>query len=295
MHARYTLYLSFVIYLNFLTNCVLLEDPNKSKDKTVDETPDLDLPSKEKDSVSNVNVVVIKKEITKNSNDEILKQNLDEEVSKLIKSYIEASESSSQVYKPTYKNKEDSKSLNEYDALVKDKDALIKIYWEILQKEILENAYQLGKVKETVKERVKEKVKEMLIESKEFPGTAEETTLLEEMLEEEYEEYLLTVNDLIGEKPGSQQEGKDTNPNPSFSDINAREILYSNIQKTMLKPPENSKDTKISSDKTEGSDQEKPKKEPELTEEEKQGSYILYFFSCMINILMIIFFNILIF
>lgn len=276
MRVQYTLYLSFVIYTNFLINCTVLENPNKSKDKVIKETSNEELSKEDKVSFSKSNKVVSDEKVAQNFEENFLKEDPSADILKNKNSDLnhnkDASESSSQ----TYDSK--SKSLNneEYESLVKDDYLLKKIYLEALQKEFLNNDH-------VPLSKVKDEVKKMLKESKEFPGTAEETILLEEMLEEEYEEYLLAVNDIVlsDSPPETPKQSEDINPNPSFSDLNSKEILYTTISDNLLKPPDSSRESKAAVIKDTENDKEKPKKDRELTEEEKQAK-VLYETAVMI-------------
>lgn len=273
-YSRQFLYISLVIYIIVLFDCVNLEDPLKSKDKLLKEPPSQKHPEEKKENVILSNEISTNEKSKENFEENILKDSSNNDALKneedssnndalkneeeSLSEYKDESDSSSHIYKPTHINKDN----------IKDKSLTSGEYAEILKKISMEviqnNNIELNKIKE--------KIKKILEESKEFPGTAEETILLQEMLDNEYKEYLLTVDEMASEDTKSEiDEAEEQNPNPSFSDLNSKEILHTALPDNTLKPPESS-NSKSTSTKATGSDQEKPKKEPELTEEEKQGN-----------------------
>lgn len=343
MHRNYFLFVTVVIYLLFLSECINSQDTNKADDKnqykvTVN-VPDNDLKKQQKTNdatekkleqpipkentlqntqkakyLKSDDLVTEKVSISENTKSESIShtvksenegvvQNLKiddnsqnvkdidniqvkdvsqndktEDISSKVKedsivkdNKDEASDSmSSHTYKPSYINR-GIKQLSAEEYL----EALKKEYMEDLLKELGFNT-DINKVKDGTKKA-----------SKEFSGTAEETVLFQEMSEEEYEELLkigeINAEELKTEIPNSHLQSEDMNPNPSFSDLNAKEILHT--LPDQLVPPEKSNLKDSASKLSESSG--KVKKEPELTEEEKQGN--LYFInsecSLKINIL----------
>lgn len=262
-YSRQFLYISLVIYTIVLFNGVNLEDPLKSKDKLLKEPPNEKPPEDKKENVIVNNEISTNEKSKENSEENILKDSSNNDAlkneEKSLSGDKDESDSSSHIYKPTHINKDNIKdksfSSDEYAEILK------KISMEVIQN----NNNELNKIRQ--------KIKKILKDSKEFPGTAEETILLEEMLDNEYKEYLLTVDEMASEDTKSEiDETEEQNPNPSFSDLNSKEILHTALPDNTLKPPESSSSSKSTSTKATGSDQGKSKKEPELTEEEKQGN-----------------------
>lgn len=273
-YSRHFLYISLVIYIIVLFNCVYLEDPLKSKDKLLKEPPSEKHPEEKKENVIVNNEINTNEKSKENFEENILKSSSNNDAIKNeeenLSEYKDELDSSSHIYKATHINKDN----------IKDKSLTSDEYAEILKKISMEviqnNNNELNKIKE--------KIKKLLKGSKEFPGTAEETILLEEMLDNEYKEYLLTVDEMASEDTKSEiDEAEEQNPNPSFSDLNSKEILHTALPDNTLKPPESSSSSKSTSTKATGNDQGKPKKEPELTEEEKQGNSLLLNFQLFLK------------
>lgn len=292
MHRHYVLCVIFIIYLSLLSNCANLEDPNKSKDTTLKDSSKQEIPKLKKTDEDNkvLENVKVTQNVPKDSDEQSdeIKNVLDDKKDDLQNKKSDLTEKkedledkksnlnekkdtlpdSSLVYDPTYINKGDSSGKS---FTAEDYEILEKIYIEEFQKEFIKNYDStINKVKEKAKEKK---------EHKEFPGTAEETMLFEDIFleEQDVKEYLLKVNEILSKNSGKEPQGSqlenpdpDTDPNPSFSDLNAKEILHTSIPE-VLKPPASSENAKSKYSKEAELLKEKSKKEPELTEEEKQG------------------------
>ncbi|KAF8778091.1 protein sel-1 homolog 1-like [Argiope bruennichi] len=103
---------------------------------------------------------------------------------------------------------------------------------------------------------------------KEFYGTAEETMLFQELSEEEFEQLIKNENKI---ETTTKITIKEVDPNPTFSDLNSNEIYHTPSATHSLVPPDVSASVGIPESPT----KPKVKKEPELTEEEKQAK-VLY-------------------
>ncbi|GIY98527.1 protein sel-1 homolog 1 [Caerostris extrusa] len=104
---------------------------------------------------------------------------------------------------------------------------------------------------------------------KEFYGTAEETMLFQELSEEEYEQLIKNDNKMDSSSKISYNE----DPHPAFSDLSSKEIFHTSATGHSLIPPDVSTAT-LGIPET-PMPKPKSKKEPELTEEDKQAK-VLY-------------------
>ncbi|GFT47981.1 protein sel-1 homolog 1 [Nephila pilipes] len=145
---------------------------------------------------------------------------------------------------------------------------------EMLNKKLLEKLrkeLELLDVKDDEVISQEELLRIITQKEKEFFGTAEETVLFKELTEEEYE-LLLNSENKIDED--DKYAFKEADQNPTFSDLNSKEIFHTSSSGHGLMPPDVSSATY---GMPEHPSESKPKirKEPELTEEDKQAK-VLY-------------------
>ncbi|GFQ71509.1 protein sel-1 homolog 1 [Trichonephila clavata] len=176
----------------------------------------------------------------------------------------------SQVYNFAEDSKTKKKSnMDEYKHITSDEisEMLNKKLLEKLRKEL-----ELLNVKDDEVISQEELYRIITQKEKEFFGSAEETMLFQELTEEEYEMLLNSERKL--DEEAAQYAFKEGDPNPTFSDLNSKEIFHTTSSGHGLMPPDVSS---TAYGMPEHSEESKPKtrKDPILTEEDKQAK-VLY-------------------